>query len=247
MRNLTASEPTQFILAWDPNAEADLDGYSIYYKDQAENAPYLFLGDVYVDELADRAAPMVTIINAYNDLEANPAVPSVEMAELVNDSTFFFALTAFDRQEQISDLSTELCVEVIGNTVLECGSAGNENNIDEADGPDKGSNIGDVKGSVDGSADSGDSSLNDESSADNADEGAGNVVDVGGDGADGDDPYVIGADSDATDDSTNDEAANGSVGGTDGSVPSGTDSADAGGQGDQNGSGGGGCFVGALF
>ena len=60
VRNLAASEPTQFILAWDPNAEADLNGYGIYYKDQVENTPYLFLGDVYVDELADRTAPMVT-------------------------------------------------------------------------------------------------------------------------------------------------------------------------------------------
>ena len=214
------------------------------------------------------------------------------MAELVNDSTFFFALTAFDRRGQISDVSKELCVEVIGNTVLECGSTASE----EGEGPVNESSNGEVIGSIDIIADSGDNSLNDKSGADNADEGAGNMVDAGGDsvennqspgidnisvsddapgdsgadsgnaggnddapptsGSNGGGDEVAGnvpsesvaeADCDATDNSFNDEAANGSTGGADVSVPSGTDSADDGVQGDQNSSGGGGCFVAVLF
>ena len=58
-----ASEPIEFILAWDANAEEDLDGYEIYFSNSISD--FILLGDVYVEELADPDNPMVTITDVY--------------------------------------------------------------------------------------------------------------------------------------------------------------------------------------
>lgn len=118
----TASDPVEFILGWDANDEADLDGYEIYVRAGFPGATYEFLAAVYVDELEDPDNPTVTITDLYNGLLTDLITPVVRMTELANDSTYYFALTAFDTQGNISDFSEELCVEVIGTAVVECGS-----------------------------------------------------------------------------------------------------------------------------
>jgi hypothetical protein len=118
-----ASESPEFILGWDANEEADLDGYEIYFKKGVSGSEYKFLAEVYVDELEDPDNPMVTITDLYNDLLTDLVTPVVKMAELVNNSTYHFSLTAFNTQGKTSDFSEEVCVEVIGTSVVECGSA----------------------------------------------------------------------------------------------------------------------------
>jgi hypothetical protein len=118
-----ASDPAEFILGWDANDEADLDGYEIYVRTGVPGTTYEFLAAVYVDELEDPDNPTVTITDLYNGHLTDLITPVVRMAELANNSTYHFALTAFDTQGKISDFSEELCVEVIGTTVVECGTA----------------------------------------------------------------------------------------------------------------------------
>ena len=61
--------------------------------------------------------------DVYNGLLTDIITPVVRTAELANNSTYHFALTAFNTQGRTSDFSEELCVEVIGTTVAECRSA----------------------------------------------------------------------------------------------------------------------------
>jgi hypothetical protein len=119
----TASGPVEFILGWDANSEADLDGYEIYVRQGTADTTYTFLAEVYLDELEDPDNPKVTISELYNGLQSDRITPVVRMAELTNNSAYYFALTAFDTQGKTSDFSEELCVEVIGASVVECGSA----------------------------------------------------------------------------------------------------------------------------
>jgi hypothetical protein len=140
----TASGPAEFILGWDANDEADLDGYEIYYRKGVPGATYKFLAEVYVDELEDPDNPMVSITDLYNGLLTDLITPVVRMAELANNSTYHFVLTAFDTQGQTSDFSEELCVKVIGTSVVECRSAdsGGENDGSAEIGAGSGSSGG---------------------------------------------------------------------------------------------------------
>ncbi len=130
----TASGPAEFILGWDANDEADLDGYEIYVRKGTADASYMFLSDVYVNELEDPDNPRVTITDLYNGILTDMITPVVRMAELSNNSTYYFALTAFDTQGKTSDFSEELCVEVIGTSVVECRSADGGSDLSETDG-----------------------------------------------------------------------------------------------------------------
>ena len=117
------SGPAEFMLGWDANSEADLDGYEIYVRKGIPGSSYKFLAAVYVDELEDPDNPVVTITDVYNGLLTDIITPVVRTAELANNSTYHFALTAFDTQGKTSDFSEELCVEVIGTSIVECRSA----------------------------------------------------------------------------------------------------------------------------
>ena len=119
----TASGPAEFILGWDANEEADLDGYEIYFRKEVPGSPYEFLAEVYVDELDDPDNPRVIISELYNGPLTDLITPVVEMVELTHNSTYYFALTAFDTHGNTSDFSEELCVEVSGSSVIECRSA----------------------------------------------------------------------------------------------------------------------------
>ena len=72
-----ASEPIEFILAWDANAEENLDGYEIYFSNSYSD--FVLLGDVYVEELADPDNPMVTITDVYNGVPSDLIIPSVKL------------------------------------------------------------------------------------------------------------------------------------------------------------------------
>lgn len=151
--NSTASGPAEFILGWDANSEADLDGYEIYFRKGVPGATYKFLAEVYVNELEDPDNPTVTITDLYNGLLTDLITPVVRMAELANNSTYLFALTAFDTQGKTSDFSEELCVEVIGTSVVECRSADSDSGSDDSAENDADS-VSDGSGS-DGSAENG--------------------------------------------------------------------------------------------
>jgi len=102
------SGSAEFMLGWDANSEADLDGYEIYVRKGIPGSIYKFLAAVYVDELEDPDNPVVTITDVYNGLLTDIITPVVRTAELANNSTYHFALTAFDTQGQTSDFSEEL-------------------------------------------------------------------------------------------------------------------------------------------
>ena len=156
-RSSTASGPAEFILGWDANEEADLDGYEVYFRKGVPGATYKFLAEVYVDELEDPDNPTVTITNLYNGLLTDLITPVVRMAELANNSTYHFALTAFDTQGKTSDFSEELCVEVIGTSVVECRFADSGSDGSAENGADSGggSDGNDSDGSAENGADSG--------------------------------------------------------------------------------------------
>ena len=156
----TASGPAEFILGWDANDEADLDGYEIYYRKGVPGATYKFLAEVYVDELEDPDNPMVTITDLDNGLLTDLITPVVRMTELADNSTYHFALTAFDTQGKTSDFSEELCVEVIGTKVVECGSADNDSESGDGSGGDK-------DGSAENDADGGSGGGESDGSAEN--------------------------------------------------------------------------------
>jgi hypothetical protein len=120
-----AAEPIEFKLAWDANLEADLDGYEIYFK-EAGSSEYKLIGDIYMDELADPENPMVTITDLYSGIAVDPANPTFSMDQLKDNSQYYFALTAFDQEGNVSDFSEEICVEVSGASVFECQSDSSE-------------------------------------------------------------------------------------------------------------------------
>jgi hypothetical protein len=115
-----ASEPIEFMLAWDANAEENIDGYEIYFRNSYSD--FVLLGDVYVEELADPDNPMVTITDVYNGVPSNLTIPSVKLptSAMENGEIYYFAITAFDVQGNISDFSEELCLEVVESSVTEC-------------------------------------------------------------------------------------------------------------------------------
>jgi hypothetical protein len=181
-----ASGPAEFVLGWDANEEADLDGYEIYYRKGEPGSEYIFLAEVYINELEDPDHPVVTITDLYNGLLTDLITPVVRTAELAHNSTYHFALTAFDTQGKTSEFSEELCVEVIGTTVFECGSVKSDNtsggdsdsstsesSSDDASGSDSSSN-GDSSNS---DSNSGDSSGTDGGNADNSSEDSSSDID----------------------------------------------------------------------
>ncbi len=107
----------------DANDEADLDGYEIYFREGVPGSTHKFLAEVFVDELGDPDNPMVTITDLYGGLVTYLITPVVRMDEMADNSTYHFALTAFDTQGNTSDLSEELCVEVRETSIVACRSA----------------------------------------------------------------------------------------------------------------------------
>ena len=96
-------QPSEITIAWDANTGEKLAGYAIYVKNSPDE-PFRLLDDLYLDELQDPANPMVTL------------------TELEDDSTYYFAVTAFDEEGHESNYSREVCAQVEGASITRCSS-----------------------------------------------------------------------------------------------------------------------------
>ncbi len=81
-------------LGWDPNDEANLDGYGIYFRQDTVGPPYLLAGYVTLDELD------------------NPYAPSFTVTGLQEGTRYYFAATAFNTDGKESVYSTPVCAEI---------------------------------------------------------------------------------------------------------------------------------------
>jgi uncharacterized membrane protein YgcG len=91
-------------LAWDPNSEADLEGYGVYFKLGASGPPYDLFGYVTLQELND------------------PDNPAFALTGLEKGSNYYFAVTAYDTAGNESGYSAPVCAQ-IGDQILPCTSA----------------------------------------------------------------------------------------------------------------------------
>jgi uncharacterized membrane protein YgcG len=91
-------------LAWDPNSEADLEGYGVYFKLGESSPPYDLAGYVTLQELNDPNNPAFSIIG------------------LEKGSSYYFAVTAYDAAGNESAYSTPVCAQ-IGDQILPCASS----------------------------------------------------------------------------------------------------------------------------
>jgi hypothetical protein len=91
-------------LAWDPNSEADIEGYGVYFKLGASGPPYDLFGYVTLQELND------------------PDNPAFAVTGLEKGSSYYFAVTAYDTAGNESGYSTPVCAQ-IGDQILPCTSA----------------------------------------------------------------------------------------------------------------------------
>lgn len=92
-------------LAWDPNHEADLKGYGVYFR-QSAAGDYSLAGYVTVGELP------------------NPALPSFPVTGLQEGTRYFFAATAYNTAGAESAFSSAVCADIaVGGTVSVCPSS----------------------------------------------------------------------------------------------------------------------------
>jgi uncharacterized membrane protein YgcG len=91
-------------LAWDPNSEADIEGYGVYFKLGASGPPYDLFGYVTLQELND------------------PDNPAFAVTGLEKGSSYYFAVTAYDTAGNESGYSTPVCAQ-IGDQILPCTSS----------------------------------------------------------------------------------------------------------------------------
>jgi uncharacterized membrane protein YgcG len=91
-------------LAWDPNSEADLEGYGVYFKLGASGPPYDLFGYVTLQELND------------------PDNPTFAVTGLAKGSSYYFTVTAYDTAGNESGYSTPVCAQ-IGDQILPCTSS----------------------------------------------------------------------------------------------------------------------------
>ena len=93
-------------LAWDPNSEADLAGYGIYFREGSAGPPYSLAGNVTLDELD------------------NPNAPSFTVTGLEEGTRYYFAATAFDIDDNESGYSTAVCADIAADgTISVCSSS----------------------------------------------------------------------------------------------------------------------------
>ena len=96
--SLLADPNTQKIkLAWDPNNEADLEGYMIYYRCCLSGPPYQGT------EAYEGDSPIIVYLD---DLK-NPGNPKFELTGLSKQNDYYFAVTAFDSEFHESAFSAE--------------------------------------------------------------------------------------------------------------------------------------------
>src|SRR5512139_470965 len=93
-------------LAWDPNAETDLEGYGVYFRQGKPGPPYELFGYVTTAELPD------------------PSSPTFTLTGLLQGSRYYIALTAYDAAGDESCFSSVVCADVGGNITACPASAG---------------------------------------------------------------------------------------------------------------------------
>lgn len=128
-----ASDPLTFGLSWQANTEAYLDGYEIYFKDGSVGAEYELIGEVYLEELEDPDYPSIIITDLYNGTIENQET-TLQVKNMTDNSTYFFALTAFDIEGNTSDFSEEVCVKVVEDSVTGCRALDGDGTDDGDDG-----------------------------------------------------------------------------------------------------------------
>ena len=88
-------------LAWDSNAESDLEGYGVYLNKGTSGPPYNLFGYVTTGELA------------------NPSSPDFTVTGLEKGARYYFAVTAYDTEGNESSFSNSVCAEV-GDVIAPC-------------------------------------------------------------------------------------------------------------------------------
>jgi hypothetical protein len=85
-----------FELFWDPNcnADTDLEGYYVYYKEDAS--------------VIDDPSGAIDLYVALTDIDFDPDNPSYLIADLLDDVRYCFAVTAWYGDEE-SGMSNEVC------------------------------------------------------------------------------------------------------------------------------------------
>ena len=99
----TSALSADVTLAWDPNSEADLEGYGVYFKLGSSGPPYELFGYVTLQELND------------------PDNPAFEVTGLAKGSSYYFSVTAYDTAGNESGYSAPVCAQ-IGDQILPCTS-----------------------------------------------------------------------------------------------------------------------------
>ena len=89
-------------IAWDPNTESNLDGYTVYYAKNSPGPPFEYVGDLPLSNLP------------------NPNHPSTVITSLEGNVKYYFALTAYDTDGNESSFSRNLCVSNDGQTTIDC-------------------------------------------------------------------------------------------------------------------------------
>jgi hypothetical protein len=112
----TAAVAVDVTLGWDPNLEADLEGYAIYVKRDSVPRNKDLYGHLAVGDLADPSNPVETI------------------SGLEPDRKYFIALKAYDKAGQYSEFSSAICIQLSGDTVDICteGATSDPNNSSES-------------------------------------------------------------------------------------------------------------------
>ena len=83
-------------LAWDPNAEPDLEGYGVYFKKDAPGPPYDLFGYVTLQELSD------------------PNNPTFALTGLQPGSRYYISATAYDTAGNESGYSNSVSAQIPG-------------------------------------------------------------------------------------------------------------------------------------
>jgi hypothetical protein len=89
-------------IAWNPNSESDLDGYSVYWSSSFSGPPYELLAKLFLDELADQDNPEFTL------------------PRMQNGKKYYIVVTTFDKAGNESTYSKEICVKIEDNSIVEC-------------------------------------------------------------------------------------------------------------------------------
>jgi len=92
-------------LGWDANTEPDLEGYVVYRNVGSPGPPYKYSNDLPEKDLA------------------NPLYPMVTMTGLNEHTEYYVAVTAYDTEENESNYSGEVCVEIIDSAIEVCSSS----------------------------------------------------------------------------------------------------------------------------